>query len=189
MVEWCQNNGIFSIRFNSFSAFSGERYPQLKLEQYELTPNGVSEFYRNLKIILDEISVSSKDTKPKISFSEDFGSFGMEQIMDYIPEEFRNKSIGLCRAGSGLFALVQEGEKLNLYACVDRFFPKAGEVIQDENNYWTIKWNKNILKTIYYFRKAKTSDGSQILQGCIGGIAYTQNLNDQRLIEKLKQIE
>lgn len=188
MIKWCVDNGIFSIRFNSFSAFTQDRLPQLDIAQYELQPDDIRTFYDNLKTLMDELSSMPQEKRPKISFSEDLGDWGNEQIEGYIPDQYKKEGIGLCRSGAGLFALVEENGRLILYSCVDRFFPKAGEVKQNELGEWYPEWDKKVLKAIYYFRRVTDSSGQPLLRGCFGGISYTQNLNNQRFIKFLKQI-
>jgi len=146
IAEWAVENGVRVLRFNCFADFLHNN-PEHK----NLMPNqkDISTMYETLAML----HVKYIDLPMQFSVSEDFGDVGIEVIEPYIPEEYRGKKVGICRAAWRLFAITPINGILRVVGCVDRMWPYLGTV-EKIDGFWTIIWD---LERVEEMRQARFS--------------------------------
>ena len=139
MVAWGVGEGLELVRFNAFSNF--QNLPEHKV--YELTRNDIVRFYA----CLAELQREFLETPTALGISEDWGDAGIEQIYPFLTPEWQSRSIGWCRTGYRLFALLEVKGELVLTGCVDKWDPPVGKVLEYGGEF-KIAWDYDRIETI-----------------------------------------
>lgn len=161
MVEWGVDHQVGLVRFNCFANF-GERDEHRHLE---MTRPDIERFYMMLRQLQEEFL----DTPTSLGISEDWGDAGIEAIYDYLPDVWRSREKGWCRAGYRLFALISVEDRLRLVGCVDKWEPVMGTVEEVEAGVWGIDWNHEAIETL---RQATLNEE---IYACWGGVGYNRD--------------
>lgn len=161
IAEWAVENNIRILRFNCFADFLQNNPEHKKLVP---TQTNISDMYK----VLASLHEKYIELPMQFSVSEDFGDSGIGAIEQYIPEEYRGKKVGTCRAGWRLFAITPIDGIIRVVGCVDRMWPYLGTV-EKLNGSWKIIWD---FKCIEEMRKARI-DGQ--LNGCFSSLKKVFN--------------
>lgn len=143
MANWALQAGIDTARFNCFANFRADP----ALVDYEMSKADIVKFFG----LLAELQREYYNSSLRFGISEDWGDAGIEQIYDYLPLEWRERSSGWCRAGYRLFAMVQEGDKIVITGCVDKWEPNMGYIEKCGEEYrivWDVGRIENLRNTI-----------------------------------------
>lgn len=152
IAEWAVENNIRILRFNCFADFLQNNLEHKKLV---LTQTNISDMYS----ILASLHEKYIEFPMQFSVSEDFGDSGIGAIEKYIPEEYRGRKVGTCRAGWRLFAITPINGIIRVVGCVDRMWPYLG-IVEKWNGSWKIIWD---FERIEEMCKARING---VLNGC-----------------------
>jgi hypothetical protein len=146
IAKWAIENDVRVLRFNCFADFlqNNQEYNDLVPSQKDILT-----MYKTLAML----HLKYIDSRMQFSVSEDFGDAGIEAIEPYIPEEYRGKKVGICRAAWRLFAITPINGTIRVVGCVDRMWPYLGTV-EKQGGQWVIVWD---MRRIEEMRKARIS--------------------------------
>lgn len=169
VVLWCLKNKIDVCRFNCFANFLNDPTSS----QLEMHAVDIYRFYGVLRELLDEF----RDTPLSFAVSEDMSPHGIEQVVDYFPDSWKNYVPGShywCRAGYRLFAINKRENEIIVNSCVDNWNgPTAGCIIKNSIGY-TINWNTELIEEL----RSAIIKGK--LFGCWGGVGKINSGTDNR---------
>ncbi len=159
-ADWCIENGVNVLRWNAQANF-------LNIEEHinlELCAKDIYEFYGNLSLLQ-----KNYETSPiRFGISEDIGAHGIEQIMPWLSEEWREFEVGSnywCRAGYRLFSINRIHEEIVVTGCVDKWAPVMGIIKKFPDN-WKILWDYDSIERL------RTAILKKEVYGCHGGVGY-----------------
>lgn len=132
MVQWGVDEGLDVVRFNCFANF--QQLPEHT--GYEMNREDIVRFYSYLARLHEKFV----DAPTRLGISEDWGDAGIEQIYPYLPDEWQSRTVGWCRAGFRLFAMIEVAGEIVLTGCVDKWEPIMGKLYQIGPNDYRIQW-------------------------------------------------